>query len=87
MRAATIHQHGGLECVQVEEDFPEPEAGPGEVVIDVKAAALNHLDIWVRQGSRELDVEKPLVLGSDAAGVVAELGPRVEGLSPGMRSS
>lgn len=83
MRAATIHQHGGLECVQVEEDFPEPEAGPGDVVVDVKAAALNHLDIWVRQGSRELDVEKPLVLGSDAAGVVAELGPRVEGLSPG----
>jgi len=83
MKAATIHQHGGLECVQVEDDFPEPEPGRGEVLIDVKAAALNHLDIWVREGSRELDVEKPLVLGSDAAGTVAGLGPETHGWREG----
>lgn len=82
MKAATIHQHGGLECVQVEE-IPEPEPGPGEVLIQVRTAALNHLDIWVRKGNRELDLERPHVLGSDAAGTVAALGPDTHGFREG----
>jgi NADPH:quinone reductase-like Zn-dependent oxidoreductase len=82
MRAVTIHEHGGLECVRVE-DVADPKAGRGEVVVEVRAAALNHLDIWVRKGRPGLKLAFPHVLGSDAAGVVAEVGPDVEGLSVG----
>jgi len=82
MKAAVIHEHGGPECVQVEE-VAEPRAAGGEAVLEVPAAALNHLDIWVRRGSRGLTLDMPHVLGSDAAGVVVEVGPGVEGVSVG----
>ena len=49
MRAARFHHHGGPEVLRVEE-VPTPEPGPGEVRIDVRAAALNHLDLWIRRG-------------------------------------
>lgn len=81
MKAAVLREHGGLEAVEVGE-MPEPLAGPGEVVVEVRAAALNHLDIWVRRGGR-VQLPMPHVLGSDAAGVVAELGPGVTGVEVG----
>jgi len=81
MRAAVFHEFGGPEVVRVEE-VPRPAPGPGEVLVEVKAAALNHLDLWVRRG---LPIETPMphIGGSDVAGVVAELGPGVEGPAPG----
>ena len=82
MKAAAIREHGGLDCVKVEE-VPEPRAGEGEVVLEVRSAALNHLDIWVRKGRPGLALKMPHVLGSDAAGVVAELGPGTHGVSVG----
>lgn len=82
MKAAIIRAHGGLDCVEVAE-VDTPACRPGEVVIDVRAAALNHLDIWVRKGRPGLDLAFPHVLGSDAAGVVAEVGPGVSGVSVG----
>lgn len=82
MKAVTIHEHGGLECVRVEE-IAEPRLGNNEVVLKVLAAALNHLDIWVRKGRPGLVVEMPHVLGSDAAGVVTEIGKGVTGLHVG----
>ncbi|MFO7956418.1 MAG: alcohol dehydrogenase catalytic domain-containing protein [Candidatus Brocadiia bacterium] len=81
MKAAVIREHGEPDVIRVE-DIPTPEPGDGEVLVDVKAAALNHLDIWVRQGGRQ-DLEWPHVLGSDAAGVISAVGPGVEGVSVG----
>ena len=82
MEAAVIQEHGGIECVQIG-DVPEPETGGTEVLLDVRAAALNHLDIWVRNGAKTLEIPKPHVLGSDAAGIVLKAGGQVHGFRPG----
>lgn len=84
MKAAYIREHGGPEVLEVGQ-LPDPSAGPGEVVVDVGAAALNHLDLWVRRGLPGLDVQMPHVGGSDAAGTVADVGEGVEGWEPGDR--
>ena len=84
MRAATIREHGELDVVTVE-DMPAPEPEEGEVVLNVRAAALNHLDIWVRKGRPGLEVEMPRIIGTDAAGTIAEVGPRVHGMEEGDR--
>jgi NADPH:quinone reductase-like Zn-dependent oxidoreductase len=82
MKAVAIREHGGPEVVRVE-DLPEPRPGPGQVVVAVKAAALNHLDLWVRKGWPGLRLSFPHVLGSDVAGVVEAVGPGVDGVEPG----
>lgn len=82
MKAATIHEHGGLECVRVE-DIAEPQPAEHEVVLEVRAAALNHLDLWVLKGRPGLVVKTPHVLGSDAAGVIVGLGSGVRNVSAG----
>jgi NADPH:quinone reductase-like Zn-dependent oxidoreductase len=82
MKAVAIRSHGGPEVVNVE-DLPDPQPGPGQVVVAVKAAALNHLDIWVRKGWQGLMLSFPHVLGSDVAGVVEAVGPGVEGIKAG----
>ena len=82
MKAAVIHKHGGLDCVKVEE-VTEPKAGEGEVVLEVRSAALNHLDIWICKGRPGLQIEMPHVIGSDASGVVVEVGPGTHGVSMG----
>lgn len=83
MRAAVFHEHGGPEVVRVEE-VERPRPGRGEVLIEVRASALNHLDLWVRRGL-PIETTMPHIGGSDVAGVVAELGPGVEGVEPGAR--
>ena len=82
MLAARIHEDGGPEVVRVEE-VPDPVAGPGEVLVRLHAASLNHLDVWVRKGLPS--VPKPRILGADGAGVVEALGDGVAGLSVGQR--
>src|SRR5512134_2717488 len=82
MLAARIHEDGGPEVLVVEE-VPDPVAGPGEVLVRLETAGLNHLDIWVRKGLPS--VPKPRILGADGAGVVAAVGEGVEGFSPGDR--
>jgi NADPH:quinone reductase-like Zn-dependent oxidoreductase len=82
MKAVAIRSHGGPEVVNVE-DLPDPSAGPGQVVLRVKAAALNHLDIWVRAGWPGLKLAFPHVLGSDVSGVVEAVGPGVDGWKAG----
>lgn len=77
-----IREHGGLDVVRVEE-IPEPEFADDEVVIDVRSAGLNHLDIWVREGRGGGRLSEPRVLGSDAAGVVIATGSTVRGVSVG----
>lgn len=82
MRAAFFREHGGPDVMEVGE-LPDPRPGPGEVVLEVRAAALNHLDLWTRRGLPGLELELPHVGGSDVAGVVAEAGSGVEGWEPG----
>lgn len=84
MKAAFIREHGEPEVLEVGE-LPEPEPGPGEVVVDVRAAALNHVDLWVRRGLPGLDVEFPHVGGADVAGLVEEVAPDVDRWAPGDR--
>lgn len=73
MRAAIFYEHGGPEVVRIEE-VPRPMPGPGEVLVEVRAAAMNHLDLWVRRGL-PIDTTMPHIGGSDISGVVAEAGP------------
>jgi NADPH:quinone reductase-like Zn-dependent oxidoreductase len=82
MKAVAIRAHGGPEVVNLE-DLPDPQPGPGQVVVGVKAAALNHLDIWVRKGWPGLKLAFPHVLGSDVAGVVEAVGAGVDGVKAG----
>lgn len=84
MRAALFRRHGGPEVMEVAE-IPTPTPGPGEVQIRVKAAALNHIDLWLRRGLPSLKVELPHVSGGDACGSVSALGAGVRGVSEGDR--
>lgn len=81
MKAAVIRRHGGPESITIEE-VPRPTPAKGQVLLAVRATGLNHLDIWVRRGGR-FQLTWPHVLGSDAAGVVAELGAGVSALAIG----
>ena len=76
MRAVRIHEDGGPEVLVLEE-APDPEPGPGEVLVRLRASALNHLDVWIRKGLPS--VPKPRILGADGAGVVEALGDGVTG--------
>src|SRR6185312_16332680 len=82
VRAIRIHEDGGSDVLRYE-DVPDPEPGPGEVLVALRAAGLNHLDVWVRRGLPS--VPKPRILGADGAGVVAGLGEGVDGFAEGDR--
>lgn len=84
MKAVRFHRFGDLDTL-VYEEIPTPKAGPGEVVLQVKACALNYLDLWIRQGVPAYKIQLPHIPGSDVAGIVAEVGPGVEGISVGQR--
>ena len=78
MRAVVIEAHGGLDQVKLRTDWPEPKAGPGQAVVDVRACGLNYLDIFVRRGMPGLAVEMPRIPGGDISGVVGAVGAGVE---------
>lgn len=80
MKAVRIHEDGGPEVLRYEE-APDPSPGPGEVLLSLRAASLNHLDVWLRRGLPS--VAKPRILGADGAGVVASLGEGVRGVEVG----
>lgn len=82
MRAVRIHEDGGPEVLVLEE-VPDPAPAAGEVLVRLKASALNHLDVWIRKGMPS--VPKPRILGADGAGVVEALGDGVSGFEPGER--
>jgi len=73
MKALYFNEHGGPEVMQYG-DMPDPRPGPGEALVQVKAVALNHLDLWVRQGWPGLNLPRPHIGGSDVAGLVAGYG-------------
>lgn len=80
MKAVCIHEDGGPEVLRYEE-VDDPVAGPGEVLISLRAASLNHLDLWVRKGLPS--VPKPRILGADGAGIRVDTGERVV-INPGL---
>jgi NADPH:quinone reductase-like Zn-dependent oxidoreductase len=82
VRAVRIHEDGGPEVLVLEE-APDPEPAPGEVLVRLRATALNHLDVWIRKGLPS--VPKPRILGADGAGVVEALGDGVTGFDLGER--
>jgi NADPH:quinone reductase-like Zn-dependent oxidoreductase len=84
MKAVYLEQHGGPEVLQYS-DYPTPSPGPGEVMVRLEAAALNRLDLWVRNGWPGIKLEYPFIPGADGAGTVAALGEGVSGFQVGER--
>jgi NADPH:quinone reductase-like Zn-dependent oxidoreductase len=82
VKAIRIHEDGGPEVLRFE-DVEDPVAGPGEVLIRLRAASLNHLDIWTRRGLPS--VPKPRILGADGAGIVETVGDGADSFQPGDR--
>lgn len=84
MKAVRIHEHGGLDVLKFE-DAPDPVIDANEVLIEVKACALNHVDLWIRTGVEKWKLDFPLILGSDVSGVVRETGALSTRFKPGDR--
>ena len=84
MKAARIHRHGGPD-VLVYEDVPEPAIRPDQVLVRVRACALNHLDLFVRAGIPGMKFAMPHVLGSDIAGEIVAVGDLCQRVRPGWR--
>ena len=85
MRALVLEGHGGQDQLSFRTDWPEPEPGPGEVVIRVGACSLNYHDVFTRRGMPGIKVPIPVVPGLDLAGEIEALGAGVEGWSVGDR--
>ncbi len=82
MKAVRIHEYGGPE-VLVYEDVETPAPGPGQVLVSVRAAGVNPIDLAVRRNSFPTPKQPPKTIGSDGAGIVEAIGPGVEGVAPG----
>ncbi|MGH9928043.1 MAG: zinc-binding dehydrogenase [Pyrinomonadaceae bacterium] len=82
MKAVIFKQHGGPEVLEYA-DVPDPTIKANEVLVEVKACALNHLDIWVRGGLPGIAIPLPHILGNDIAGVVREVGDLVSWVRSG----
>jgi NADPH:quinone reductase-like Zn-dependent oxidoreductase len=84
VRALTISAHGGLEQLQVRDDLPTPEIrSPGDIRVRVRAAALNHIDLFAIAGLPGMKLVPPWIVGSDACGIVDAVGADVRNVSPG----
>ena len=84
MKAVQISEHGGVEKLEAVE-LPEPSYRADQVLIRVRACALNHLDLWVRAGIPGVKFNLPHILGSDIAGEVVAVGALCERIKPGQR--
>src|SRR2546427_1775524 len=84
MKAVRIHEFGGPEVLRYE-DVPDPKPRQDQVLVRVKACALNHLDIWVRKGLPGVNL--PHILGSDVAGEIVEAGEYITGFKPDRKST
>jgi NADPH:quinone reductase-like Zn-dependent oxidoreductase len=84
MKALYFERHGELDVIQYG-DVPDPEPGPGQIKMKVRATALNYLDIWVRRGWPGLKLEMPHWCGADMAGEIVALGKGVSDWQVGQR--
>ncbi len=84
MKAVRFHEHGGVEVLRYE-DVPEPQIGPTDVLVRVRACALNHLDLWLRRGLPGRTIPLPRIVGSDIAGDVVDVGSAVSRVKIGQR--
>ena len=82
MKAVVFRKHGGADVLEYT-DVPQPQIRPNEVCVQVKACALNHLDLFVRGGLPGIDVPLPHILGNDVSGVVQEVGELVTWVKAG----
>ena len=84
MKAVLFHKHGGPE-VLIYEDAPDPVIRPSDVLVRVKACALNHLDLWVRRGIPGVPFPLPHIPGSDISGEIAQIGADVTTVRVGQK--
>ncbi len=84
MKAVFFEKHGAADVLQYG-DFPDPEVGHGEVLVEVRACSLNYLDIFSRRGMPGIKIELPSITGADCAGHIAQLGDGVLGWETGQR--
>ncbi len=84
MKAIVMREHGDASVLRYE-DYPEPEIGANEVLVRVRACALNHLDLWVRRGLPGVAIPLPHIPGSDVAGEVAKIGENVKSVKVGQK--
>lgn len=84
MKAVRIHEHGDPSVLRLD-DLPDPEPGPGEVLVRVLGVSVNHLDLWVRRGMPGFAVEFPRILGCDGTGEVVAAGAGVTAFKPGQK--
>jgi alcohol dehydrogenase len=85
MRAVVIREHGGLEKLVFEAAYRDPVPGPGEVIVRVRACALNYHDVFTRKGMPGIKIPFPLIMGIDAAGEIVATGAAVADFRPGDR--
>ncbi|HKO44190.1 MAG TPA: zinc-binding dehydrogenase [Pyrinomonadaceae bacterium] len=82
MKAVVFHQHGGPEVLEYT-DRPDPSINAGQVLVEIKACALNHLDVWARKGLPGIQIPMPHIPGNDIAGIVRSVGELVTWVKPG----
>jgi NADPH:quinone reductase len=84
MRAIVVTRHGGPEVLEAR-DVPDPEPGPGQILVEVEAAGVNYRDVYEREGAGGYAADPPLVAGVEGAGTVVAVGEGVSEFSPGDR--
>lgn len=85
MRAIVLREHGGLDKLRFDENFPDPAVGPGDVLLRVRATSLNYHDIFTSRGMPGIKIPLPVIMGLDVAGEVVKTGPGVDGWKTGDR--
>jgi len=85
MRAVCLHEQGGIDKLTLEENYPDPKPGDGQVVIRVGATSLNYHDVFTCRGMPGIKIPMPMIIGLDVAGEIVELGGGVDGWKAGDR--
>src|SRR3954468_1652155 len=85
MKALVLRKHGGLDELQVVDDYPVPQAAEGHVVIRVRASSFNYHDVFTVKGMPGIKVPLPVVIGLDMAGEIVQVGAGVDGWKAGDR--
>jgi alcohol dehydrogenase len=80
-----LREHGGLDKLTFDPNFPDPDIGPGDVLLRVRATSLNYHDIFTRRGMPGIKIPLPVIMGLDVAGEIVKVGDGVDGWKPGDR--